>query len=72
MSAVYDDSGRAEAFVGPFAVGVVLSLVTVALATFLVPDHDAHRVERHDGDRGEDPAQAPEPESESETAATRP
>jgi EmrB/QacA subfamily drug resistance transporter len=39
MSAVYDDSGRAEAFVAPFSVGVVLAIITVVLATFLIPDH---------------------------------
>ena len=39
LSAVYDDSGRAEAFVAPFAVGGVLAVITVVLASFLVPDH---------------------------------
>jgi EmrB/QacA subfamily drug resistance transporter len=43
MSAVYDDSGRAEAFVAPFAVGALLAVLTVALASFLVADrHDHH------------------------------
>jgi EmrB/QacA subfamily drug resistance transporter len=51
MSAVYDDSGRAEAFAAPFAVGAALSLVTIALAMFLVPDqHHDERPQPTDAD----------------------
>ncbi|MGY6501730.1 MAG: MFS transporter [Acidimicrobiales bacterium] len=38
MSAVYDDSGRASAFMAPFVVGTVLAVITIALVTFLRPD----------------------------------
>ena len=44
MSAVYDNSGTSEAFVAPFAVGVALAVVTIALATFLVPDDPAGEI----------------------------
>ena len=40
MSAAYNDSGTAEAFIAPFAVGVVLALVNVVVAGFLRPDED--------------------------------
>jgi EmrB/QacA subfamily drug resistance transporter len=46
LSSVYDDSGRAEAFVAPFTVGFILAGITIALATFLVADDDRHRSER--------------------------
>lgn len=38
MSSVYDDSGRSEAFIAPFAAGTVLAVITVVLVTFLRPD----------------------------------
>lgn len=38
MSAAYDDSGHPEAFVAPFAVGLVLAVANVVVATFLRDD----------------------------------
>ncbi len=49
LSAAYDDSGRAEAFVPPFLIGTALAAVTIVLATFLVPDRD------HDSPEGDAP-----------------
>lgn len=53
MSAAYDDSGSPGAFVAPFAVGLVLAVVNVVVATFLRSDPRPPVVEPVDdaGDR---------------------
>jgi EmrB/QacA subfamily drug resistance transporter len=64
MSAVYDDSGRSEAFVAPFMVGVVLSIVTFALASFLIADrHDDDDPPSDEGDAPDDTGAVVEPET---------
>lgn len=58
MSAAYDDSGTAEAFVAPFAVGVVLAVVNVGVATFLRPDDQEQRQRDHESAAERDLADA--------------
>ena len=56
LSVVYDDSGRAEAFVAPFTVGALLALITMFLASFLIPDrHDDEDEEQEDAGTVADP-----------------
>lgn len=57
MSAAYDDSGTAEAFVAPFTVGLVLAVVNIVVAGFLRPDdHEQRRRDRELDDVSTSPA----------------
>lgn len=49
LSAIYDDSGTAESFVAPFSAGVVLAVITIALASFLIPDADHDEPDDNEG-----------------------
>ncbi|MFP4513292.1 MAG: MFS transporter [Acidimicrobiales bacterium] len=53
LSAVYDDSGRAEAFVTPFGVGAALGLTAMVFASFLIPDEHHDTAEPDVGESAE-------------------
>ena len=68
LSAVYDDSGVAPAFVAPFAVGTGLAVITVVLATFLRADDFGDEPESDMPASGTDPDTGAAAETAAETA----